>query len=462
MPSILDGLDNVEQALAAQQFALSITQRNIANAGNPSYTRQEVIFTNDEEAGISSGIPGVYLQSRRNQYLDGGISRQLQYAKGYEFASEALRQIESAVKPESGTGLAEAISEFFGSFNRLSSTPEDPVSRQQVLTSAKALTLEFHRVYAGLQRLQASEDTMVPQIVREINALTAEIASLNEKIPAAKASQPGSELTLRDERQKLLEELSSIVGIDYFETESGSVTVTTGQGGALVLDNTSYELETAPMVPDPFNGIQLNGSDITAFLNSGKLGGLIQVRDGTIPDCLKTLDDIAATIIERVNQQHALGNDLDGLAGGDFFVPFAQPAPGSNQGAARNIQVALADPRGIAAASAGSGPGNNENAKIMAAIEDEKLFYGASESVLQFFSGFLFTIGSEARSAEDNALTHNGVLGQLMNQRDAEIAVNLDEEAVNIIKFQKAYEASARYANTLITLSDELINLLGG
>jgi len=328
MPSILDGLDNVQQALAAQQFALSITQRNIANASNPSYTRQQVIFTNGEEPDPTSGIPGVYLQSKRDAFLDSSISRELQSSGGYDYMSEALRQIESILNPENGTDLQEVISEFFGSFNRLSSTPEDLAARQQVLASAEVLTVEFHRAYAGLQQLQASEDRMVPQIVQEINVLTAKIAVLNEKIPAAKASQPGSEFTLRDERQKCLEELSGLMGIDYFETESGSITVTTRQGGALVLENISYDLETAPMAPVPLTGVQLNGSDITATLNSGKLGGLIQVRDKTITYCAQVLDDMAASIIERVNQQHALGEDLDGMAGADFFVPFVQPAPG--------------------------------------------------------------------------------------------------------------------------------------
>lgn len=462
MASILDGLDNVQQALAAQRFALSIAQRNIANASNPSYTRQQVIFTNGEEAEVSSGIPGVYLESRRNQYLDGSISRELQSSNGYEYMSEALRQIESILKPESGVGLQEAISDFFGSFNRLSSTPEDLIARQEVLSSAEALAMEFHRLYAGLQQLQASEDRMVPQIVQEINALTAKIASLNEKIPAAKTYQPGSELTLRDERQKCLEELSGLIGIDYFETESGTITVTTRQGAALVLENISYDLETAPMTPNPLTGVQLNGTDITASLKSGKLGGLIQIRDVTIADCMNVLDEMAATLIERVNQQHALGSDLDGLAGGDFFVSFVQPAPGSNEGAARYMTVAISDPRAIAAAAAGSGPGNNDNAASIFAIEDENLFSVGKQTTNQFFSDLIFRIGTEAVSAEDKAIVHNGVLLQLMNQRDAEIGVNLDEEAVNIIKFQKAYEASARYANTAIALSDELIRLLGG
>lgn len=461
MSSILDGLDSVQQALAAQQFALSIAQRNIANAGNPSYTRQQVIFTNSEEPEDSSGIPGVYLQSKRNQYLDSSISRELQSSGGYQFMSEALSQIESILNSENGAGLQNVITEFFGSFNKLSSTPEDLVARQQVLSSAEILASEFHRLYTGLQQLQASEDRMVPQIVQEINALTAEIASLNDKIPAAKANQPGSELTLRDDRQKCLEELSGLMGIDYFETGSGAITVTTRQGGALVLENTSYDLDTAPIAPVPLTGVWLNGTDITATLKSGKLGGLIQIRDATIPYCTETLDDMAATLSARVNQQHSLGSDLDGLAGGVFFVPFVPSVPGSNQGAARQIAIALSDPRGIAAASAGSGPGNNENAESIFAIESEKLFSTAAETINQFYSGFIFRVGSEAGAAEDNMVAHNGVLQQLMNQRDSDIGVNLDEEALNIIKYQKAYEASARYASTTIALSDELLRLLG-
>ncbi len=461
MTSILDGLYNVQQALAAQQFALSITQKNIANASNPSYTRQQVIFTNSEGVDASSGMPGVYLQSKRNEFLDSSISQELQSSRGYEFMSEALRQIESILSSENGMGLQEALSGFFGSFNRLTSTPEDLAARQQVLSSAEALTMEFHRIYAGLQQMQASEDRMVPQIVQEINALTSKIASLNEKIPAAKASQPGSELTLRDERQKCLEELSELIGIDYFETESGSVTVTTKRGGALVLENTSYNLDTGPVGDSPLAGVQLNGVDITATLDSGKLGGLIQVRDEKITYCMQTLDEMASTLIERINRQNALGSDLDGLAGEDFFVPFVPSAPGSNAGAARHITVALSDPRGIAAASVGSGPGNNENARSIVAIESENLFAAGTQTINQFYAGFIFRLGSDARASEDNMIAHNGVLQQLWNQRDSDIGVNLDEEAVNIIKYQKAYEASARYANITIALSDELLRLLG-
>jgi len=462
MTSILDGLDHVQHALAAQQFALTVTQRNIANANNPSYTRQKVIFTNSEESEVINGIPGAYIQSSRNQYLDYSVSRELQSSEEFDVMSEALRQIETLFSAENGDGLQKAITDFFGDFNRLTSTPEDLIARQQVITSAETLTSEFHRLHSGLQQLQISEDRTVPHIVNEINALTAEIASLNEKIPIAESDETGTAFTLRDERQKILEQLSGLMGISYYETESGAFTVTTKQGGALVLENQNFDLETAPIPSSPFTGVQLNGTDITANLNTGKLGGLIQIRDVTIAESLNTLDEMAATLITRVNEQHALGSDLDGLAGGDFFVPFTQPSPGSIEGASWQIQVAVTDPRLIAAASATGGPGNNENAQSMVAIADENLFSSSTETIKQFYAGFVYRIGSEAKAAEDNAATHLGVLQQLKNQRDADIGVNMDEEAINIIKYQKAYQASARYANTAIALSDEIIRLLGG
>ena len=126
------------------------------------------------------------------------------------------------------------------------------------------------------------------------------------------------------------------------------------------------------------------------------------------------------------------------------------------------MTVALEDPRGVAAAAPGTGPGNNENAKLLAGIADEKLFSSSSETASQYYADLIFRIGTDEKSAADALTTQNSVLDQLNNQRDAFSGINLDEEAVNIIKFQRAYQASARYISTLDALSDDLLRLLGG
>jgi len=233
------------------------------------------------------------------------------------------------------------------------------------------------------------------------------------------------------------------------------------QGGLLVCEEQSWDLEIASASSGAFQGVFLNGTEITNSIESGKLGGFIDLRDNKIAGYLSVLDDIAAGIISRVNEQHAQGVDLDGGAGGDFFVPFTPLVPGSTTGAARTMAVSITDPRQVAAGGPGTGAGNNANARLLAAIADERLFNSATASASQFYSTLIYQIGIDERTAEENVTTQNSVLDQLKNQRDAFSGVNLDEEAVSIIKYQKAYQASARYANVLDLLSDEILNLLG-
>jgi flagellar hook-associated protein 1 len=460
MPSILSGFDTVQQALAAQQFALSITQKNISNANKPGYTRENIIYTGDETEWARSGVPGISLRAVRDRYVDYGISRELQSMAEYSVESDALQQIDGIFNG-SGAGLQKALSDFFNSFNALSAAPENLTLRQKVLSSANALTLEFRRLYGSIQQVQTSQDRALSDAVKDVNSITAQIADLNKQIRAAQGAHSADEFTLRDSRQQLLEQLSGLVDLSYYETESGAITVTTRQGAPLVVEDQSKKLELSSSGTGAFQSVLLEGVDITSFLESGKIGGLIELRDNKITGYLSALDDLAATIISRVNEQHALGSDLDGAPGGDFFSPFIQPSPGSNAGAARTMTTAISDPRQIAAAAVGAEAGNNANAKLLAAINDEKLFSSLTTTAGEFYSGLVYGIGTDEKTAQENAATQESILTQLQNQRDAFSGVNLDEEAVSIIKYQKAYQASARFANVLDALSSEILQFLG-
>jgi len=461
MPSILSCFDTVRQALAAQQFALSITQKNVANASNPYYTRQDVIFTGNELDWERSGVPGVSLQASRNRFIDYSVSRELQSLAEHSAASEALQQID-AILNGSGESLQQAISEFFNNFASLSSAPENLTLRQEVLSGAHALSMEFRRLYDSIQQVQTAQDRALTLTIDEINSITSQIAGLNEKIAYAQAAKSAEEFTLRDSRQQLVEQLSGLADISYYETESGAITVTTRQGGLMVVEAQSRPLELSSSSSGAFQGVFLNGEEITSSIESGKLGSLIDLRDNKIEGYLNALDDLAATIISRVNEQHAMGSDLDGLDGGDFFVPFSPLNPGSNTGAARTMTVALADPRQIAAAASGAAAGNNANARLLAAISDEKLFSSSTATASQFYAGLVYRIGTDQRTAEDGISVQNSLLTQLYNQREAASGVSLDEEAIHLIKCQKAYQASARYANVIDGLSTEILDLLGG
>jgi flagellar hook-associated protein 1 len=453
MTSILSGLDSTKQALAAQQFALSITQRNVANANNEAYTRQDAVFEDVSEFGGAT----VGIQTSRDRYIDYRISQELQSLGKQQTTYSALQQVDAIFNENSGQGLQKALSEFFNSFSSLSVNPEDLNLRRQVLSKASVLTAEFHRLNSGLQQLQASTDSSVKNAVDEINSITSRIATLNKQMPPASGTEQA--FAIRDERQKLLENLSSLIDLSYYESESGSLVVMTRQGGLLVSGGDNFSLDTAQLAGSNFLGVQLAGADVTSTIQSGKLGGLIEVRN-KIAGYLGSLDDMAATMAERVNEQHALGFDLNDDPGGDL-LSFTTAGHGLNTGAARTIEVAISDPEEIAASDVAGASGSNKNANLLFAIKDEKFLTLADETANQFYASLIYKIGSDEKTADDNVTTQNSVLTQLKNHRNALSGVNLDEEAINLIKYQKAYQASAKFATVLDSLSEDILNILG-
>jgi len=468
MPSILDGLNIAKLSLSAQQYAMSVTQRNTVNVNNPGYTRQDVLFSDLTVASnwSANGTPGVELWAARNRYLDQSISYELPVLGENLVKYNALREIDAILQGTSGGGLGTSINEFFNSFMELSSNPTDSALRWQVLSRAQTMTNDFNRLYNEIQRVQTATERHLKSGVEDVNKLTSKIADLNGRIETAHTlGQLDVEYALRDERQQYIEELEGKIGLLYFETESGSITVTTDKGNALVLGRTSIELVLGPMAGSPFSGIYLiNNSnpenDITASITSGEIGGHLQVRDKLIPGYLKTLDDMAATIITEVNDAHAKGFDLDGVQGGDFFVPALPFGP-----VARVMSVYITNSNQIAAAGDdGSGQsfgiGDNQNAKALADLVREKLMNGNTQTLSEAYASLIYTVGSDQRTAKESGEHQQALLSQLMSQRNAESGVSLNEEAINLIKFQQAYQASSRFVTVLNSLSAEILNFL--
>jgi flagellar hook-associated protein 1 FlgK len=465
MSTIFGSLSAAAQALAAQQYGLEITQKNIANASTPAYSRQRVAFTPSATFGsgeaVGSDTPSVSVESYRDAFVDYRVSRELQGQGEYDAVSGALQQVETLVNETNGAGLQKSLSDFFNSFSTLANTPEDITLRQQVIAQGGALANQFQRLYSQLHTLQVSQDRSVSNTVTDINSILQKIAQLNPKIQAAAAAKTDDESTLRDTRQQLLDQLSGLIDTSYFETENGTLTVTTRQGQVLVIGDEASTLEAESGSSGSLLQVTVDGANVTSKIGSGKLGGLLKVRDRMIVDYMDKLDDLAATVIARVNEQHTQGVDYSGAQGGDFFSPFVQPSPGSNAGAAGGMALAISDPLKIAAASPGGGPGSNGNANLLAAIKSEPLMNGGAETVTQYYADYIFNIGVDMKAADDSLTTQNQILLQLQNQRDSSSGVNLDEEAVNIIKFQKAYEASARMIQVWNILTDDIVNLLG-
>jgi len=472
MASILDSLNIAKLSLSAQQYAMNVSQRNTVNVNNPNYTRQEVLFSDLTMPGNWSafGVPGVELSAARNRYLDQSIGYELPALGENLVKYNALREIDSVLQGTSGGGLIKSINAFFNSFTELSSDPTDSALRWQVLSTAETMTQDFKRIYEEIQRVQNAAERHIVSGVEDVNKLTAKIADLNGRIEAAhNTGQLETEYALRDERQQCIEELEGKIGLLYFETESGSITVTTANGNALVLGKTSSNLSLGSMPGSSFSGIYFGSisnpnNNITASVTSGEIGGYLQVRDTLIPEYLKKLDDMAAGIIDAVNTAHAAGEDLNGNPGGVFFTstPLALPPPSNpNAGTARTMSVVITDPDEIAAAGTGMGIGDNGNAKKLAEIGVKGLFGAGTPTVGEMYSSLIYKVGSDQRNAQETGNNQQNLIRQLLAQRNSESGVSLNEEAINLIKYQQAYQASSRIVSVLNILSAEVLNFVG-
>ena len=291
----------------------------------------------------------------------------------------------------------------------------------------------------------------------ELNRLTARIAEINGALPAARLS--GGALTLEDEQQELIRQASRIADVHIVTREGGGIDLTLGNGRPLVVGSNAYAVETTPTVPFGYASLTSGGVTLDTEIGGGTLGGLLYARNTAIPAYQSSLDTLAFATAAEVNALHAAGFDLSGAAGGDFFS-FSVP-PAGVAGAARAFRVdpaVVTDNSRIAAASVAEA-GDNGTARAIAALRHQRVLDGGTATLHDGWADLVYLVGSDARSAADARDTQQDIIREVDALRDQVSGVSLDEEALNLLKFQRAYEANARFFSTVDSMLETLLSL---
>ena len=188
--------------------------------------------------------------------------------------------------------------------------------------------------------------------------------------------------------------------------------------------------------------------------------GLLAVRDTNIPDYQARLDLIAYETALQVNALHSAGFDLDGNAAGDFFGFPPAIVDSTGAAAAMTLDTDIAtDPRRIAAAGMAA-PGDNQNARAIAALRNAQVLEGDTATLSQGWGDLVYRVGSDTRYAGDEQRSRGEIVRQIDALRDEVAGVSLDEEAMHLLKFQRAYEAVAHFFRTVDQSLDTLLNLV--
>jgi len=458
MGSLSASLNIALQSMLTEQGALQVTSNNIANVNTPGYSRQRPNIDETppvQLGGLTFGT-GVKLQSvssLRDAILDLRVNQETQQQGQLESFISSGQQIQALFNETSGTGLQAPLTAFFSSLSQLAANPSDLNSRQAVITAGQNLASAFNQTSANLTTLQRNVDLSVTQSVSKINTLTAQIAAVNTQVAAATTGgqNPGPFV---DQRQQLLNQLSSLVDVSEIDAGNGSLTITTSNGAPLVVAGQNFQLTTQPDATTGLQHIFSQGTDITAKITAGQLAGQLQIRDQEIASTKTSLDTLAAGIATSFNTQHQAGFDLNGAAGGNFFVP----PPAGGVGAASSLTVAITDPSKIAASADGSA-GDNANANALLALQNQPIAGG--QTPLNFYSGVVFKIGNDVSAAQTNQQAGSLVLQQIQDLQGGVSGVDINEEASNLIRFQNAYQASAQVASVINSLLQTTINMVG-
>ncbi len=451
MSSLFGALSIATGALGAEQGAMDATTNNVANANTPGYSRLRPVLTESDpvvEGSVTYG-EGVTLQkleSLRDPSLQLRIEDETQQQGQLNTFVSAMQQAQVQFTSTS-SDIASQISNFFSSLNQVSTDPTNLSLRQSVLTVAGNMASVFNNTSDSLSQQQTNLDLSVTQTVQQVNTLTGQIASLNTQISQLQGTGQDAS-AFEDQRDVAIGQLSSLIDVSTINSDN-SLTLTTSNGTALVVGGQSFSLSTQTNASG-FQDVYAQGVDVTSKLTSGQLAGLIQVRDQTIPGLLSNLDTLASGLANALNAANAKGFDLNGNPGGNIFVP---PSV-SGQGYAANMAVLITDPSLIAASSDGS-QGSNGNVAVLAAVQNQAVAGGQTPT--DYYSNIVASVGNDVANGTAELSSTQLVLNQLQDQLGSISGVSLDEEASNMVQYQRAYDAAA---NVVTTINDMLFTVI--
>jgi flagellar hook-associated protein 1 FlgK len=460
MASLNTAWEITTSALRADQSALATVANNTANVSTPGYTQQTVQWEESAPLRIDgvlvgSGVTDAGAVSQRDRVLNQAIDQQTQAQASTASRLVALDALQATFAPTasgsaSSADISGSIDSFFSSLQQLQGTPADPSLREAVISAADNLSASFNTAASNLVAQQATLSGQATSTVTQINGLSTAIAALNQQI---QSSSPSSDAgALEDQRQYDLQGLSKLIGIDTISTERNGLTITTTSGAVLVLGGQASALTTGPSGGQTH--IYDGATDITTQLatGGGQLGGLLQVRDGDIPNAMASLDTLANALGTAVNNANAAGSDANGAAGGAIFS-----LPAGLPGSALGIAVVVTDPLKIAAAASGDGVGDGSNAGVMAGIGQQAIVSGQTPT--DYYAGFVSSIGDLTSNVSASSIAQQAGLAQLTTQQSNLSTVSLDGEATDLQNLEQAYGAASKVFTIINTLMGDAINL---
>ncbi len=456
--TLISAMNPGRTGLLASQKMVEITGNNISNVNTPGYSRQTATMSpnaaiNQRGLYVGQGVEVKEVRREYDRFISGQLMDQNNVLGREDAKSGPLAELERVFGIESDA-LGADIEGFFGAWHDLAENPSGSVEREKVIYEGENLIDSFAHKDSELVRITQNINHTLEAEVDGINQRLQEVARLNADIKAKESGGYVAHVD-HDRRDLLVKELSGILGVHDYESGSSQVGLQLPGGLPLVQGDNAVQFESY------YDGDELNfrvrSNDVTLDTTEanfgGQFGGLLDLRDNFIPELREDTTALRDKIIDEVNSLHRDGYGLDGVGDRPFFEVDEDTGTAS---------VAVTSTRQVAAARAEEAePGDNRNALAISNLINERIDGegdARDETFLEHYSRIASTVGTEARR---NIMARDGAkdtMDQLENMRESIVGVSIEEEMINLIMFQKSFEAASRYIGTI----DEMLGTIIG
>lgn len=468
MVSTFGSLATAYSGLSAARAGIDVTGQNIANAGTAGYTRQRVTqssipaaqtgFMRGTAALAGQGVSVDGIARLASLTLDAGVRAAAGSSAYADARATALSTLEDGLNEPGKDGLATKLDAFWSSWSELASHPDDPGAASAVIGAATTVASVLASGSKSVDAQWSSvRGTAVGQ-VQQLNDAASQVADLNGRIRTALASG-GNANELTDQRDQLTQQMSSLVGSTTRSNTDGTVDVLIG-GNPIVqgTDARSVALGGGQRLADGA-AVTLSWTSGTAgavTLSGGSVGGALSVLapanpDGTggaLAEASASYDRVATKLATAVNAVHATGTTPTGATGTAFFS-IAAGVP-----AAQGLGVVPTDGNGLATRNA-AGQLDDSFADTLAGL-------GAStDGADRAWATFVAGVGTASRSASSESTLTGLALTNATTRQQSGAGVDLDEENVNLLSYQHAYQGAARVLTAVDEMLDTIINRVG-
>ena len=450
---ILTTLLNSSQALQVFETEFATIQNNIANQNTPGYADQNLTLIADSfdpSAALYGGLSAGPMLSSRSQYLEDSVRAQTTLLGTAEQQASDLKPLQSIFDLSSTTGVSGSLNSFFNSFSSLSVSPNDNETRQNVINQAQTLATAFNQAATGLKSASSNVEQETGDSVAAINQIAGDLASINQNYSLSASGSANAGLDARVNSD--LENLSEVANFSVVPTANGQVNVYLGGQTPIVLGgqafNVSANFSTGQSILQ-----DSQGNDITAHITGGQLGALIQENNTTLPGYMSSLNNLAQSFADTVNNALSQGVDENGNTPANNLFTY-----NTSSDAAYTLGVTPGFTASQIAAALSSAPGGNGNALSIAQLATTAAVNGFTFT--QAFGNLGQQVGTDISNATNNQTQQQNLVTQAQAQRTAVSGVSLNAEAAKLLQFQQSFEAMAKVVTTLNSMTTALMSMM--